>query len=158
MHLHTNNLGVIQAVNGNRADVDIVQFKIHNNEDIRVSLFDLPIHRPCYGDFFIDAKVQVGQECRVHYCEREIETFLTTGNIQRPRYARIHDLADAYIVPSCLTDESAEALESNNSVGLLACMSDMAEIIRTLALSTGLTGAAAAEQAQDIKTKIDGLR
>ena len=133
VHLHTNNLGVITELNddGSRASVTISQYKMHNNQDIEVQLIDVPVHKICIGNFYIDAKLEVGGECRVHYCERDIRTFLRTGNIQRSSYARIHDLADAYIVPTCMTEAAVSDLDGR--VGLIACMSELAEIVRDFA-------------------------
>lgn len=156
LHLHTNNLGIIDAVRGNRADVTLAQRKKHNGEDITVKLIDLPIHVVCIGDFYIDAEAKAGGECRVYFCEREIESFITGGSVSNSAHARIHDLADAYIVPSCLSDTAIANL--GDSVGLLKCVSDLAQVVIDLSTAVGPAGAPAGVAASLIKIKIDGVR
>jgi len=159
-HLHTNNLGIITALNNNgkRADVRVAQFKMHNGQDITVDLPDLPVHPVLIGDFFLDAKLNVGQECRIHYCERNIRSFLRSGRIGRVTIPRFHDIADGYIVPTCMSESAVAGLSTK--VGLLKCISDLSQQLINLAgviLPPG-AGAQVIAETTIIKTKIDLVR
>lgn len=152
LHIHTNNLGIIDAVNGRRADVTVVQRKKHSSvENVTVQLLDVPIHTVCYGDFFLDAKVKVGDECRIHYCEREIETHLTQGGINDDKIARNHSLADAYIVPTCMTDGA----DFSDKIGLLKTICDLATIVGEFA--TLEAQPTVADDIAALKLKIEAL-
>jgi len=157
LHLHTNNLGIVTNVRSRyRVDIQIVQRKKHNGRNIDVILEDVPVHVICSGGFYIGARIEVGNEVRVYYCDREIQTFLNNGGINNAATSRIHNLADAYCVPTCLSDASVESLEGQ--VDLLECFSDLSRELRAFALSVTPPNPNVAANVQQIITKIDGIR
>lgn len=58
-------------------------------------ILECPVVTMFGGDSFINLPIQVGDNCLVFFCDREIDNWLNKGGVQAPSIGRVHDISDA---------------------------------------------------------------
>lgn len=80
-------------------------------------LMDVPVSFPRGGDFALTLPVRTGDECKISFSERAIDTWFASGGEQVPHSYRTHDLSDAFAevgissAPNVVKDFNSDAVE-----------------------------------------------
>jgi hypothetical protein len=77
---------------------------------------DVPVVFPSAGDFSLAFTIVVGDEGLLHFCEKDIQTFLQSGKLSTPTSLRKHALEDAVFVPTRLSDAKRVAIPADGIV------------------------------------------
>lgn len=123
--LHTSTVGVITAINGERASAQpVLRSLLMSGEEVLLPLVvDAPLYFPRGGGITMTFPVAVGDTCIILFAERALDYWLQYGGFQTPEF-RLHDISDGMIMvgvrpnPTQLTDVSTVAAEIRTDDGL----------------------------------------
>lgn len=101
------NIGIIQEFNSSKqtATIRIAIKKIlsENPDGTKIYkehplILECPVMTLFGGGSFINLPIQVGDNCIVLFCDRDIDEWLVSGGVQPPNSRRVHDITDAVAI------------------------------------------------------------
>jgi hypothetical protein len=96
---HTSMPGIVESFNADKqtAVVRPVVQRFFRGQGFKPlpQLFDVPVIFPRGGGFVLTFPVKQGDECILHFSERAIDNWHSTGKVSEPSEFRTHDLSDA---------------------------------------------------------------
>lgn len=92
------SIGTIQSFNSSRQTAEIsinYKRKIGSENKDYPLLLDCPVFVLSGGQSYLTLPVAKGDTCVVLFCDRDIDTWFSSGQVTTPNTDRIHDLSDA---------------------------------------------------------------
>jgi hypothetical protein len=97
--IHTSMPGIVESFDATKqtAVVRPVVQRFFRGQGFKAlpQLFDVPVVFPRGGGFVLTFPVKQGDECILHFSERAIDNWHSTGKVSEPSEFRTHDLSDA---------------------------------------------------------------
>jgi phage baseplate assembly protein gpV len=101
LNLHTSMPGIIDSFDPVTQIATVqpaIKRILRDGQEINLpKLINVPVMFPRAGGYSFTLPVKQGDECKITFCERALDSWVQSGGIQAPIDRRKHNLSDAYV-------------------------------------------------------------